>query len=201
MALRRLHDLIADTRATVALETAILLPAILLLMVGSWETYAYLRAASIVDRTAFTIADTLARKSLLYDRTAADDGDALGAYYEAALEIAQPVDLADGGSLIVSAVHDDGDRTTITWQRRAPFSDRSASSEIGTQGATPVLLTGEGRPVTLRTGETVIVAEVFLPFRPFLWSRAVWSDAPLTVTLYHRAVFMARYGGIDTLHP
>lgn len=201
MTLRRLYDLIADTRATVALETAVLLPFILLLMLGSWETYAYLRAASIVDRTAFTVADTLARKSLLYDRSSADDGDFLGAYYEAALEIARPLDLADGGSLIVSAVHNDGDATTITWQRRAPYSSGGASSAIGGEGDSPTLLTGEGAPVALRTGETVVVAEVFLPFRPFLWSRAVWSDAPLTVTLYHRAVFMARYGGIDQLYP
>lgn len=196
---QRLYDLFRDTRATVALETAIALPLLLLLMVGSWETYAYMRAASIVDRTAVTVADTISRKSTLYDNDSPDDSDNLGAYYNVALEVAQPLNLTNGGSLIISAIYNDGDSTTISWQRRAPYSDPTRTSRIGTQGGAPTLQTSQDKAVTLRTGEIVIVAEVFLPFRPFLWSRAAWSDAPLQVLLYRRAVYMARYGGIHEL--
>jgi Flp pilus assembly protein TadG len=195
MTRQRPRDLIRDTRGTVALETALLLPVLLLLMVGSWETYAYMRAVNIIDRTAAIVADTVARKSRLYDDSSASDGDNLGAYYQAALEIAQPLDLTDGGTVILSALHNDGTATTLAWQRRAPYSSDSHASKI----TGPVVTTKDGVPLVLQTGETVIVAEVFLTYQPFLWSRAVWADAPLQVVLYHRAVFLSRYGGIDTL--
>ncbi len=201
MAPQRLGNLVRDTRATVALETALLFPFLFMLMVGCWEAYAYMRAASIVDRVAITVGDMVARKSLLYDRVGASDSDNLGAYYEAAEQIAVPLDLAATGGLILSAVYNDGDHTEITWQRRAPYSGDDAVSRIGGQGEIPTMINSAGQTVTLRPDETVIVAEVFYRLQPFFWTSAVWEDAPLSVTLYHRAIFMSRYGGINELTP
>lgn len=201
MVLRRLAcRLLRDTRASVALETAIILPVAFLLLVGSWETYAYMRAAGIVERTAFTLGDLIARKSTLIDDAGTGDGDTLGSYYEAAREVARPLDLERQGALILTAIVNHGGGPVISWQRRAPFGLSHAASRIGGEGGPPVLPADSdfGAP-PVHVGDVLIVAEVFHDVSPFAWSRRVWSDAPGQVTLYRRALFLARYGGIETL--
>lgn len=192
--------LLRDTRASVALETAIILPVVFLMLVGSWETYAYMRATGIVERTAFTVGDLIARKSTLIDDASTSDGDNIGTYYEAAREIARPLDLQGQGALILTAIVNTGAGPVISWQRRAPFGMGNATSQIGSQGGAPTLPADpDFGPPTVHVGDILIVAEVFHGFRPFVWSRSVWSDAPAQVTLYRRTLFLARYGGIDSL--
>lgn len=200
MAWAFLSRLRRDTRASVALETAIILPVAFLMLVGSWETYAYMRATGIVERTAFTVGDLIARKSMLIDDAGTSDGDTIGTTYEAAREVARPLDLDGQGALILTAIVNTGGGPVIAWQRRAPFGLESAASRIGAEGGPPALPADpDFGPPTVHVGDILIVAEVFHDFRPFVWSRSVWSDAPGQVTLYRRALFLARYGGIERL--
>lgn len=196
---KRLRSLIGNTRASVALETALVMPVVILIGFGCWETYTYVRAASIVDRVATTVADLIARKSTLYDDTDASDSDNIGAYYEAAELIAEPLDLSQNATLIISAVYNDGDSSKITWQRTATFSTTDSTSRIGSEGSTVTLVNEEDTDIDLREDETVIVAELFYDYDPFAITSAVWSDAPTNITLYRRAIYMSRYGGINEL--
>jgi len=172
------------------------MPLILLILLGNWETYQYLRSVSVVERVAFSVGNLVSRRSQLKDDRTAGDSANIGTYFAAARQIAAPVPLIEEGGLILSAVHNDGSGVKVAWQRAEPAADGPAS-RIGTEGGPPTL----PPTLTLGAGDTVIVAEVFYTFRPFRWTRAVWDDAPGGVTTYRRAVFWPRYGGLEQLVP
>jgi hypothetical protein len=122
----------------VAVEFALTLPVLMLLMLGSAEMARFVILHQKVDRVAVTMSDLVARAETIKESELDD-------IFEAADIVAQPF----------------GAR--IAWQRSGDGA-ASHTSQIGTQGGAATL----SADFEVREGETAIIAEVFYVFEPFL---------------------------------
>lgn len=179
--LRRLGS---DRNGVAAIEFALALPVLVVLVGGLVE---FGRLALVVQKLqngAFILSDLAAR-----DRTLGEDD--LENIFLAVDSVVQPFDLAGLGSTMVSAVvvDDDGD-AEISWQRTGAGS-LDADSAIGAEGQAPEL------PEALdpQSGETIIVAEVFYSFSPlFSFIAEPW--------IIHKVAYVKpRLGTLATLEP
>jgi Flp pilus assembly protein TadG len=164
-----------------AVEFALALPVLMLLMLGSAEMARFVILHQKVDRVAVTTSDLVARAETI-NETELDD------IFDAADYVAQPFDLAGLGIVIVSAItNDDGTGATVAWQRSGGGSG-THTSQIGVEGGVADL----GADFEVREGETAIIAEVFYDFEPFLSALIVEPQ-----TLYRRAHHRPRLGTLD----
>ena len=166
----------------VAVEFALCLPILILLMLGSAEMARFVILHQKVDRVAVTTSDLVSRAETI-NQSQLDD------IFEAADLVAQPFDLASLGVVIVSAVINNGSGAKIAWQRSGGGSAEH-SSQIGTQGAAATL----SADFDVREGETAIIAEVFYDFEPFLSELIVQPQ-----TLYRRAHHRPRLGTLTEI--
>ncbi|HEX5079188.1 MAG TPA: TadE/TadG family type IV pilus assembly protein [Geminicoccaceae bacterium] len=167
----------------VAVEFALTLPVLMLLMLGSAEMARFVILHQKVDRVAVTTSDLVARAETIKESDLED-------IFDAADLVAQPFDLASLGVVIVSAVtNDDGSGPTIAWQRTGAGT-ASHTSQIGTEGGSANL----SADFEVREGETAIIAEVFYDFEPFLSELIVEPQ-----TLYRRAHHRPRLGTLEQI--
>jgi hypothetical protein len=167
----------------VAVEFALTLPVLMLLMLGSAEMARFVILHQKVDRVAVTTSDLVARAETISQ-------DELDDIFDAADYVAQPFDLAGLGIVIVSAItNDDGSGATVAWQRSGGGAGMH-TSQIGTEGGAAVL----GADFEVREGETAIIAEVFYDFEPFLSELIVEPQV-----LYRRAHHRPRLGTLDEI--
>jgi Flp pilus assembly protein TadG len=167
----------------VAVEFALSLPVLMLLMLGSAEMARFVILHQKIDRVAVTMSDLVARAETISESELDD-------IFIAADQVAEPFDLANLGIVIVSAVtNDDGTGPIVAWQRSGAGS-ASHASQIGTEGD-PATLTAD---FEVREGETAIIAEVFYDFEPFLSELIVEPQ-----TLYRRAHHRPRLGTLEEI--
>ena len=167
----------------VAVEFALTLPVLMLLMLGSAEMARFVILHQKVDRVAVTTSDLVARAETIKESELTD-------IFAAAELVAQPFDLPNLGVVIVSAVtNDDGSGPTIAWQRSGAGT-ASHASQIGTEGGAANL----SADFEVREGETAIIAEVFYDFEPFLSELIVEPQ-----TLYRRAHHRPRLGTLEQI--
>lgn len=167
----------------VAVEFALTLPVLMLLMLGSAEMARFVILHQKVDRVAVTMSDLVARAETI-KQSELDD------IFEAADLVAQPFDLPNSGIVIVSAItNDDGSGARVAWQRSGGGS-ASHTSQIGSQGGAATL----SDDFEVREGETAIIAEVFYDFEPFLSELIVEPQ-----TLYRRAHHRPRLGTLEEI--
>ncbi|HZZ10870.1 MAG TPA: TadE/TadG family type IV pilus assembly protein [Paraburkholderia sp.] len=185
----------------VAIELAVLLPLILLMLLGFTEIYLYLRAVSIVERTAFTLVDTIGQKSSVNDTNTATSADNLGAYWNATNLIATPLDMPEMGEVILTSICDNTSNcgaaptsTTqapapaILWQRLSPANGAKSPSQKSRLGTSLVPATWP-----FRSGDSAFAVEVFYSFNPFTMTSAVWANAPGTIVVYEVAFARPRW--------
>jgi len=191
------RHLFADRRASTAVETALLIPLLVLLLVGSYQLYMFMRATSLTERTAITISDLISRRSTaVMDCSLLTDSSYLGTYFDAATKVADPLSLDGKGMVIVSAVHNLNGTATVAWQRRSVYQIDGASSSVGAEGASAYL----PGAITVQTGgDTVIVAEVFYSYVPFAGLSQFNSMLPKAQVIQRASYFRARYGALDSL--
>lgn len=174
---------ICNERANVAVEFALALPVLLLMLLASAELGRFVLLHQKVDRVAVTISDLVARAETISESELDD-------IFNAANQVAEPFDLSSRGRVVVSSViNADGEGATIAWQRDGGGSF-TASSEIGSEGGAASL----PADFDIREGETAIISEVFFDFEPFLSSLIVASQV-----LYRRAHHRPRLGTLDTI--
>ncbi|MGI9421455.1 MAG: TadE/TadG family type IV pilus assembly protein [Geminicoccaceae bacterium] len=170
-------------RGNVAVEFALVLPVLLLLLLASAELGRYVLLNQKVDRVAITMSDLVARAETISEAELDD-------IFNAAAHVAEPFDLSGRGRVVISSVtNPDGEGATVAWQRAGGGSFITAS-EVGSEGEAADL-PGE---FDVREGETAIVSEVFFDFRPFLSEMIV---SPRVV--YRRAHHRPRLGTLDTV--
>lgn len=171
------------TAGNIAVEFALALPVLMLLMLGSAEMARFVILHQKIDRVAVTMSDLVARAETISESDLVD-------IFIAADQVAEPFDLANLGIVIVSAVtNDDGTGPTVAWQRSGAGA-ASHTSQIGTEG-NPATLTAD---FEVREGETAIIAEVFYDFEPFLSELIVEPQ-----TLYRRAHHRPRLGTLEEI--
>lgn len=158
----------------VAVEFALAVPVLLMLMLASAELARFVILHQKMDRVATTISDLVSRAETINEGEMADIFTAVG-------EVAYPYDLADLGVVIVSSVvNPDGNGPIVAWQRSGGGS-YSATSQVGTEG-NDATLTGD---FEVREGETAIIAEVYFDFTPFL-SEMIVAPQVIYRTAHHR---------------
>ena len=169
----------------VAVEFALAVPVLLLLMLGSAEMARFVLLYQKMERVATTVSDLVARAETISESQITD-------IFAAVDQVAEPFDLADLGVVFVSSITNaDGTGPVIAWQRHGGGA-YSATSEIGNQGSTPVL----PPDFVVRQGETAIISEVYYDFTPFLSEMIVRPQV-----IYRVAHHRPRLGTLDTVQP
>lgn len=181
--MRRARGLRRCAAGNVAVEFALALPVLMMLMLGSAELARFVILHQKVDRVAVTMSDLVARAETISESEMDD-------IFIAAGEVAEPFDLGSLGLVIVSSVvNPDGNGATIAWQRSGGGA-YSASSQVGVEGGSATL----PAEFDVREGETVIISEVYFDFTPFLSEMIVEPQ-----TLYRRAHHRPRLGTLDEI--
>jgi len=176
----RLRALRRARRGAVAVEMAVTAPVLLVLLLGTLDVGWRLLAEYRVQRAAATLADLVARVRTLGESDVDNAFDALRG-------LASPFDLVRDGGALVSGVRADGAGVpVVAWQREADFG-LDLPSRVGRPGQRADL--GD---TALDPGEAVIVAEVFLRFRPLVGFLPGGERL-----LYVRWIAAPRYGSLD----
>lgn len=182
-----------DRRGVAALELALIAPVLLLLITGTIDVVRYANTVLTLNRTAANVSDLATQFDTLTASMTVVHGNEVGVLFQAANEVARPLDLTTAGTVIVSSVANLGAGSRVMWQQRVG----TAVSQIGIAGGIPALPTG----FMQQAGDNAVFTEVFYPYTPYLLS-APWLGIanPLTV-LYARAVYQPRLGTLTALEP
>jgi hypothetical protein len=169
----------------VAVEFALAVPVLLLLMLGSAEMARFVILHQKMDRVATTISDLVSRAETISESQLDD-------IFLAIRQVATPFDIANLGVVFVSSItNPDGDGAVVSWQRSGGGS-YSTSSHLGAEGEEAVLPDG----FEVREGETAIISEVFFDFTPFLSELIVEPQI-----IYRSAHHRPRLGTLETVDP
>jgi Flp pilus assembly protein TadG len=197
-----LRRLFRSSRGSVSVEIVIIVPLMMLVLLGFSEMYMYMRTVSIIEHTAFTLADSIGQMPQVINDNSTSNADNLGSIWSAATLLAAPNNLQSAGGVIVTSICD---RTTtpcgataptpqsmaagtpeIYWQAKAPWTASGMTSRVTSSSVLPTTW-------PFRNGDSAIVVEIFLSFNPFTMTRAFWPDAPGTQTIYQRIYVRPRF--------
>jgi len=171
-------------RGGVLIEAAFTIPIAIVLLLAGFEIARLTLLHQKLDRAATAMADLVSQSDDITTTQLTD-------MFNAVQHIMEPFDITASGIVVVSSIGTEGaNPTTVYWQRTGSGAI-SVTSQIGTEGNDATLPTG----LTVRTGEGLIVAEVFYNYAPILFWDIVGANQ-----LYHRAFFKPRYGKIDQIN-
>lgn len=198
--LRRRLRLVRDRRGSVALEMAFVLPLILLMLLGFYEAYMYIRSVAMVERASASVANIMGRQlSQLRDCNNASDALNLGTYVDAVTRMTSPMPLATQGEVILSAVSNVNNVPRVRWQRRSQFKVAGTVSVLGVQNAQAKLPAALNALVIADNTVTILVVEITYRFVPFAMTANFWSGSPGAVTIQRVAYFRPRTVDSTTL--
>lgn len=188
-------------RGIAAVEAALLIPLMAFTIVGFVELYQYHRAAAVLDRTAFTLANGLSIQRDLYDRSDCSRTTNVCTYHAIATDLMQPLDYSRNGQIIFSvyAATEPSGNSRIQWEddpewRRA-YKGGNVASDVA--AATSRVQHDDFPPAN--RGDTILVVEVFYDHQPFVMSAAFWETLGGQRRLYSRAFFRPRFSDIREL--
>jgi hypothetical protein len=179
-------------RGIAAVEFAILMLVLILLLVGMVDVARYVSAALKLERVTSGTADVGTQYQSLSDGMTVVTGNEVGILFMAAEQIAMPLDLTHYGAVIITCISDQGNGPTVMWQRRTGRTN--AVSVIGS-GSAATLPSG----FTLRYGDSVLFVEAFYTLHPYLFSIGWLSPSDVQVDLRSVAVYRPRFGTLTTL--
>lgn len=168
-------------------ETAITLSIILSLTMSGVEIARYALLHQKLERVVASTGDLIAQAPFLSETD-------VNNVFSAIVEVAKPFTMGAEGVVIISSVScptGGGCPPEINWQRTGGGS-LSAVSQVGTTGGAATMPAG----MTVIPGETVIVAEVYFNFQPWIFPDVITSQQ-----LYHSAYFRPRLGTLTTIIP
>jgi len=185
-------------RGVAALEAAIILPVAVFLIFACVELYQYYRAASLIDRMAFTVANGVAMQRELYDDGNCTEANDICVYQTIASDVFQPLDYAAHGGMIISAyaaTEPDGSGNVV-WELLPEWT----KTYKGTGAPNPATKVNDssGFP-PVRVGGTVVVAEIFYEHEPFVMSSAFWETLGGKRNMYSRFYFRPRFDDMRVL--
>ena len=167
-----------DCRGALFAEAAIALSVLATLTLGGIEVARYIMLSQKLERVAATIGDLVTQAQAI---TSAD----LDGVFAAAEHVARPFELATDAVVIVSSVSAVGvNPPTINWQYSGVGS-AAATSTIGTAGGAATL----PADFEVRSGENVIVTEVFYNYTPW-----IAPDITNAAQVYYRSFYRPRVG-------
>lgn len=165
-------------RGVIAVEAALAMPVLTLMLLGMADLGWLALADYKVARIAATLADLTARGEMI---STSEIDDVLAA----ALIIAEPFEVGDETSLVLSLVENmDGQGARIDWQHGRGVR----SSRIGTAGGA-ASLDGD---IAVARGESLVIAEAVVTVRPLV---GLVIRGPRD--LYARSYQRPRFGQVD----
>jgi Flp pilus assembly protein TadG len=199
---RRIRALLHSDRGSVSVEFVVIVPLMLLVLLGFTELYMYMRAVSAVDRTAFTVANSLGQmSSVIIDDSDTTNANSTASVWRAAALIAAPYKLNGNGMVYITSVCDSlpcitdnsyslkAGTATIYWTA-------SPSGWTKNAGMTSQVTKTNLLPATwpFRIGDSAIIVEVFLSYNPFTMTSNFMSGLPGKQTIYRRVYVRTRTG-------
>lgn len=178
----RASGFLAQSRGSVLVETALLVPTLLVLVTGGIEVSRFILLDQKIARVASNVTDLTARTE---EPTAAD----VDQVFSAIEYIASPFELGDNAVVIISSVSraTGSSSTRVNWQQTSG-GDVSKTSKIGAPGEVASL----PAVVQLREGQALIVGEAYYEYQPFFFEGFI---APKTI--YHTAYYRPRDVAMD----
>ena len=169
---------------SVLIETAIILPVLILLLAGAYELGNFMLANQKVAGLSSSMTDLVAQSEDEIQESEINDVFAAMEY------ISEPFNVLAGGRVIISAFRrDSGNGNTILWQRcKGMLAVASRFGNVGTQNVT---LPGN---IVLPDGETAVVGEVYYSYAPRLF---VGFFDPQQ--LRAEAVYRPRFGALSNV--
>lgn len=165
-----------DERGVAAIEFALVLPIMALILLGCFEVPRFVMIYQKMARTSAGVADLVAQ---------ADDPlttNQINDIFTAGGIMMQPYDVSANGVIIVSSINNpSGSGVTITWQRRN--GTVATASKFGAQGANP---TGKiPADLTPASNEEVLTAEVYFNYTP-IFKTYIYNGSQLYIASYTR---------------
>lgn len=193
-------DVLRGRTANAGIEFAFALPVLVLVALGVYEAYNYLRTVALIERAATSAANIMSRQTASL-RDCADTADALnlGTYVAAVQRITSPLPLDTRGEVFLSAVRNNGNGPVVVWQRRSTFSLSNQTSVLGTETNAASLPNGVPGVMTPTSNITLMVVEVRYRFTPFSLVGDLYPGNPGEVTVSRIAYFRARTFNLQNL--
>ncbi len=165
-------------------ETAVVLPVLIMLIALVFETGMYILLHSKLTRMAGVITDAITRQNLTRP--------ALLGLMNTADNITDPFNFSRNGKMVVSQINNSKQSTRTTdmvigWQQ----SKNGGVSLLGSVGAYPQNLPGG---ITVIQDQSIVVTEVFYQYSPLIFRNYL----PLR-SIYKTAVFVPRSGDMNAL--
>jgi Flp pilus assembly protein TadG len=204
-----IRRLLRSDRGSVMIEFVIIVPLMLLVLLGFTELYMYMRAVSIVEHTAFVLADSIGQMPQILNDNSTSSVNNLGSLWSAAMLLAAPNTLSSQGGVIVTSVCDKAASTCnpitpcvpsaaspqsltaatpkIYWQATAPWNSNVMTTQVTSTSILPPAW-------PFRTGDSAIIVEVFYSYTPFAMTSVFWKTAPGVQTIYERVYARTRSG-------
>jgi Flp pilus assembly protein TadG len=165
----------ADERGVAAVEFAAVLPVVLILLLGCFEVPRFVLTYQKLARTAHSVADLVSQADEPMTLPQLQD------VFVAAKMIMAPYDIIGAGKVFVSSINNPSGTVSITWQKSNDSTLTSLKSRIGTVGGAPTLPAG----LSPKTGDEVLVAEVFYNYKPVIGT-LIYKGSQLYSVSYSR---------------
>jgi hypothetical protein len=194
-------------RGVAALEAVIVLPLMVFIIIGGVEMYLYTRVMAVMDRVAFTLANSISIQTSLIDGGPCASPDHICTYGAIIPPLLMP--MAPKNAAVIISVY----ATNTPFNGGPPSRWTSISSPNhgwtktvyqGASAAAPVSrITAASLPTAiisrnLQTADTVIAVEVFYKYQPFAFSGAFFNLL-FKSQQYSRALIRPRYADLCRL--
>jgi Flp pilus assembly protein TadG len=158
-------------KGVAAVEFALTLPMLIMLLLGVGDGSYYLLVNEKVDRIAYTVTDMVTQYKSITKANIED-------IFAGASLLMSPFPFASKGYVVVSSYYLASGNTNITlcWNMSST-TDASVASDITISGATLVLPNGQS--LTINPNENVIISEVYYNFTPMFLSSGLFKSGKI----------------------
>ena len=179
----QLQRLLKHEDGSILVETAFVMPILILMLLGTVEVGRYLLAHQKLERAAASVADLVSQSP---DTVSMAE---IMTLFGIVPHITSPYDVEASGRVILTSVTRQGEpmTTRVSWQVDG-MGTLPVSSQIGAPGEIADLPGG----FQLLDGETVIIAEAWYDYEAYFL-----EDIDPTGPIYHRALYRPRLSSLS----
>jgi len=176
--MKYMWDYFKNTSGATALEFALTVPILIILLSGMYEVAMYILLNNKMTRVSGTM-------SFLASRPGVTEAS-LTTLMNSADIIAKPFNFNQNGGIVISQININQNASmTIAWQRKVGIG----VSRIGTAGSIPINLPNN---IQLKSGQNLIIAESFYKYEPFIFNYYTFNNL-----IYKISTFTPRQGSVD----